>query len=154
MTIRPLLALGVVILCLAVGGAAYAIGASSASDTQDAVRVQRHAEGKAFRSAKALAERSARQRGKAKGMRAGTKVGRIKGKRTGASAGTAIAEERTAAAEAVEAEEAAAEETTARAEAEENLPPGYVPYPSTSPAPSGNPGIDPGCYSVEDIPCD
>lgn len=147
-------AIAAVLVVLGIGAGAFLIGHSEAPDATEAGAVRSQAVAEAFEKSLAAARIKGLDLGRARGGVEGRRAGRKAGHRRGTTDGGAAAQAQIAeAAAAAAAAEAAAEAAAAEA-ASVNLPPGYVPYPSTSPAPSGRPGIDPGCYPVDGIPCD
>ena len=139
--------LGVVaILLLGVGG--YLVGEAQAPTDADATQAHQDAEAETAQVAEEEAFERSHQRGIEDGLAAGRAAGKSEGSRAGKLSGEADAGEELAAAEPAPQPGPPLEAAGA------DLPPGYKPYPSTEPAPSGRPGVDPGCYPVAGVPCD
>jgi flagellar biosynthesis/type III secretory pathway protein FliH len=151
---RVLIGMAVVVALVLGAGGGYVMGKSDAPATAE----QKEEHDAAYRQAYAAALQDSRERASERGEADGLSEGKAQGKAAGASHGREAGEndvsERHAAADAEAAEAEAAVEQAALEAVGADLPPGYEPYPSTEPAPSGRPGVDPGCYPVAGIPCD
>ena len=149
-TSRTLVLIGPVLVAVGALAIGFFVGKTDAPTVGGAKDLEQRAFRGSFESSfwatKVLAAKNGRREGRRQGKGAGTSKGRARG----TSSGQAAAQAQLA---AIAAEQERQAEAEAAAAAAANLPPGYFPYPSTSPAPSGS-GVDPGCYPVDGVPCD